>query len=66
MEKNKRNYNLIELSKKHPNKWVALSRDHKKVLAIGDRLKEVSLKNKEEAVFLKLFPKDSFYMPQVL
>lgn len=67
MEATKRNYNLINLSKKYPNKWVALSRDHKKVIEVGNKLKEVSLRSKgKDVVFLKLLSTDSFYMPQTL
>lgn len=67
METTKRNYNLVNLSKKYPNKWVALSPDHKKVIGVGDKLKEVSLQSKgKDVVFLKLLPTNSFYMPQTL
>ena len=63
----KRNYNLVNLSKKYPNKWVALSKDHKKVFGVGNKLKEVLLQTKEkDAVFLKLLPTNSFYMPATL
>ena len=59
-----RNYNLIELSKKYPNKWVALTRDNKTVISIGNNLKEVILQaKKKDAVFMKLLPVDSFYIP---
>ncbi len=64
MEVKKRNYDLRELSKKHPNKWVALSSDHRNLIVVGDKLKDVVLKaKKKDAVFLKLLPSDSFYMP---
>ena len=63
----KRNYNLISLSKKYQNKWVALSKDHKKVIGVGNKLKDVSLKSKgKDVVFLKLLSNNSFYMPQAL
>jgi len=63
----KRNYNLIKLSKKYPNKWVALSKDHKKVLGVGNKLTEVlSQSKRRDVVFLKLLPTNSFYMPQTL
>lgn len=66
METVKRNYNLINLSKKYPNKWVALSKDHKKLIGVGDKLKEVLLQSKgKDVVFLKLLPVNSFYMPQI-
>ena len=64
METKNRNYDLRELSKKYPNKWVALSQDHKKVIVVGNKLKDVSAKlGKKNAVFLKLLPVNSFYMP---
>ena len=64
MEALKRNYNLINLSKKYPNKWVAFSKDHKKVIAAANTLKEVSLKSKgKDVVFLKMTAVDSFYIP---
>ncbi len=67
METAKRTYNLINLSKKYPNKWVALSGDHKKVIIAGNNLKEVLLKSEgKDVVFLKLLSNNSFYMPQVL
>lgn len=63
----KRNYNLVNLSKKYPNKWVALSRDHKKVVSVGNKLKEVSMHSKgKDVVFLKMLPTNSFYMPATL
>lgn len=66
METIKRNYNLINLSKKYPNKWVALSIDHKKVIVTGGTLKEISLKSRgKDVIFLKLLSNDSFYMPQI-
>ncbi len=64
METKKRNYDLRELSKKYPNKWVALSQDHKSVIVVGNKLKEVASKTeKKDVVFLKLLPSNSFYMP---
>lgn len=67
METIKRNYNLVNLSKKYPNKWLALSRDHKKVVSVGNKLKEVSMQSKgKDVVFLKMLPTNSFYMPATL
>ena len=64
METKKRNYDLRKLSKKYPNKWVALSQDHKSVIVVGNKLKEVASKTeKKDVVFLKLLPSNSFYMP---
>lgn len=62
-----RNYNLIKLSKKYPNKWVALSKDHKRVIGVGNKLKELLSKSVgKDVVFLKLLSNNSFYMPQTL
>lgn len=67
METKKRNYNLVNLSKKYPNKWLALSKDHRKVLSVGNKLKEVSMQSKgKDVVFLKMLPTNSFYMPATL
>ncbi len=67
METKNRNYDLRKLSKKYPNKWVALSQDHKKVIVVGNKLKEVASKTeKKDVVFLKLSPAKSFYMPAIL
>lgn len=64
MNEKQRNYDLRELLKPCANKWVALSSDHKKVIAKGDRLKDVASKTKsKDVVFLKVFPSKSFYMP---
>ena len=63
----KRNYNLINLSKKYPNKWLALSRDHKKVVGVGSSLKEASMHSKgRDVVFLKMLPTNSYYMPSTM
>lgn len=60
-----KNYDLGNLLKPYANKWVALSLDHKKVIEKGDELKEVIAKVKsKDVIFLKVFPIDSFYMPQ--
>lgn len=65
METKQKNYDLRELLKPYANKWVALSRDHKNVIAGGNELKEVVSKVKsKDVVFLKVFPIGSFYMPQ--
>ena len=64
MDKKERNYDLRELSRKYPNKWVALSSDHKKVIDVGNELKDIVIKiKKKDVVFLKLLSADSFYMP---
>jgi len=60
-----KNYDLRELLKPYANKWVALSRDRRRVIEKGDELKEVAARVKsKDAIFLKVFPADSFYMPQ--
>lgn len=62
-----KNYNLKDLLKPYANKWVALSSDRKKVIGKGDELKEVAAKVKSKnVIFLKVFPTDSFYMPQIM
>ena len=65
METKQKNYDLRKLLKPYANKWVALSRDHRNVIGNGKELKEVASKVKsKDAVFLKVFPIDSYYMPQ--
>ena len=58
------NHDFRKLLKPYANKWVALSRNHKKVLADGNTLKEVAKKAQlQDGIFFKVFPTDSFYMP---
>lgn len=58
------NYDLGKLLGPYANKWVALSRDRKKVIAEGNTLKEVVSKVKsKDTVLLKVFPSDSLYIP---
>ena len=60
-----KNYELRKLLKPYANKWVALSRDHRNVIAKGNELKEVISKvQSKDVIFLKVFPIDSFYMPK--
>jgi len=67
METAKKSYNLVNLSKKYPNKWLALTKDHKKVVSVGNKLKEVSMQSKgKDVVFLKMLPTNSYYMPAIL
>jgi S-adenosylmethionine:tRNA-ribosyltransferase-isomerase (queuine synthetase) len=50
-----------ELLKKHPNKWVALSSNGERVVAVGDTVKEVLQKaaeRKESAPILTKTAKD--------
>ena len=64
VKKRQKKYDLRKLLKPYANKWVALSFDHKKVIAGGDSLKEVAAKVKsQDAVFMKVFPSDSIYIP---
>lgn len=66
-----RKYTLkpVDLSKKlkpYENKWVALSLDHKKILGVGNTLKEAKEKAEKKAkkyVFLKLPPFNVSYVP---
>ena len=51
METKNRNYDLRKLSKKYPNKWVALSQDHKSVIVVGNKLKEVASKTGKPVKF---------------
>ena len=59
----------IDLSKKlrpYENKWVALSLDHKKVLGVGNTLKDVKKKAEEKSkkyILLKLPPFNVSYVP---
>ena len=65
MSEKQRNYDLRKLLKPYANKWVALSSDRRRVIENGDELKEVVAKVKsKDVIFLKVFPIDSFYMPQ--
>lgn len=56
--------NLSLLTRAHENKWVALSLDYKKLLAVSESL--VSLKKKvgqAKAVFMRVLPPDVGYAP---
>ncbi|PIV43553.1 MAG: hypothetical protein COX92_02450 [Candidatus Nealsonbacteria bacterium CG_4_10_14_0_2_um_filter_40_15] len=66
MSTKQKNYDLRELLKPYANKWVALSGDHKEVIAEGNKLKDVASKARtKDVVFLKVFPSESFYMPGI-
>jgi len=60
---------VIDLSKKlkpFENKWVALSRNHKRVLGVGDTLdqaKKKAEKKCKEYIFIKLPSFDISYIP---
>jgi len=48
---------LSVINKEHVNKWVALSSDYKKLLAVGDRLIDVLVKtNQKDKVVMKVLP----------
>ena len=48
---------LSLVQKKHANKWVALSSDYKKLLAVGNSLDEVIKKSgKKEIAVMKVLP----------
>lgn len=52
-----RSPNLSVLNKKHANKWVALSADYKKLLAVGANLSVVLKKaGSEQKVVMKVLP----------
>jgi hypothetical protein len=59
----------IDLSEKlrpFEGKWVALSLDHKKILGVGETLKEAkenAEKKAKEYIFIKLPPFDVKYIP---
>lgn len=57
---------LSVIKKKHANKWVALSADYKKLLAVGKSLAEVMKKSRDKKiVVMKVLP--SFgYVPTVM
>lgn len=67
METKDKNYDLRKLLKPYANKWVALSRDQKQIIAQGDELRDVieeaNAKSKD-TILMKVFPENSFYMPQ--
>ncbi|KKT14842.1 MAG: hypothetical protein UV94_C0006G0006 [Parcubacteria group bacterium GW2011_GWC1_43_30] len=55
--------NLSVLKKQHINKWVALSADYKKLIAVGDSLSAVLKKAKQpDKVVMKVLP-DLGYAP---
>ena len=56
-EKVVRSPNLSILKKQHINKWVALSADYKKLIAVGDSLSAVLKKAKQpDKVVMKVLP----------
>ena len=63
--------NLKLLKKSHENKWVAFSRDYKKLVGVGESLQALrqTLDDKkisrEEAVVMKVLPFDVSYAPNI-
>ena len=58
------NYDLRKILAPYQKKWVALSPNHRKVLADGRTLKSVRSKTKnQEAVFIRVLPADTQYVP---
>ena len=61
--------NLKLLEKSHENKWVAFSRDRKKLVGVGDTLQslrqvlEDEKINRDEAVVMKVLPFNVIYAP---
>ena len=52
------------LNTSHNNKWVALSRDHKKVLATGETLATLEQKiETQNAIVMKVLPQHMSYAP---
>jgi len=50
--------NLLILKKQHQNKWVALTPDYKKLIAVGDSLSAVLKAAKQsEKVVMKVLPR---------
>lgn len=54
--------NLSLLKKVHENKWVAFSRDYKKILAVADSLSSLQKKTKQ-GVVMKVLPAHLSYAP---
>lgn len=57
---------LTQELKPYENQWVALSRDHKRILGAGKTLKEVKQKadkTGEKYLFLRVLPSDLSYVP---
>lgn len=57
---------LTQELKPYENQWVALSKDHKRVLGAGKTLKEVKEKadkTGEKYLFLRVLPFDLSYVP---
>ena len=64
--KNLEPIDLTQELKPYENKWVALSLDHKRVLASGKSLreaKEKADKKGEKYLFLRVLPFDLSYVP---
>ncbi|MBI4160130.1 hypothetical protein HY504_03110 [Candidatus Wolfebacteria bacterium] len=56
-----KSYDLSVLDKKYADKWVALSLDYKKVLAVGDSLDSILRQAKRpDKMVLKVFPQTGY------
>lgn len=56
--------NLKALKKAHENKWVALSRGYRKVVASADTLRALEEKvDTQEVVVMRVLPSDVGYAP---
>jgi len=61
---NGKNKDLRGILTSHEDKWAALSRDQKKVIASGESLKDVAAKVKsKDIVFMKVLPFGTRYAP---
>jgi len=56
---------LSILNKNHENKWVAISNDYKKVLAVGDKLADVVKDKVPGQIVFKVLPRLG-YVPFVI
>ena len=57
---------LSLLSKIHENKWVALSSNYEKILAIADSLRMLRDKiGEKKAIIMKVLPSDVGYAPRI-
>ncbi|OHA18983.1 MAG: hypothetical protein A3C08_00690 [Candidatus Taylorbacteria bacterium RIFCSPHIGHO2_02_FULL_47_18] len=56
--------NLKVLNKTHENKWVAVSSDYKKVVAVDDTLRSLQQKvGEKESIIMRVLPSDVGYAP---
>lgn len=62
-EKVVKSHNLSILKKQHINKWVALSLNYKKVIAVGETLSDILKKVRNQKVFVMLVQPNTGYAP---